>query len=95
MRSNVVLGYCWPTFGFLSPPVRLPPSALSLTFYGLQGLSTTTRFSSLLPLNPQLSAAHQRPAITNQIWLRKAITFHAAEPDWAGQIGARLGPDWG
>jgi len=80
---------------FLSPPVRLPPSALSLTFYGLQGLSTTTRFSSLLPLNPQLSAAHQRPAITNQIWLRKAVTFHAAEPDWAGQIGARLGPDWG
>ena len=94
-------------FSARPPPALCPPSHVlwsprtqhdySIIFSRFRSIH-----SSQLPINAQRSRTKfgfGRPlrstAITNQIWLRKAVTFHAAEPDWAGQIGARLGPDWG
>ena len=109
MRSNVVCsavgrGFLW---GFHSPPARLPPSALRLTFSGLQGLSTTTRLSSLdsarsTALSCPSTPSDHGPNLASEgryVPQRSRTKFGFGRPlrsTLRSQIGlARLGPDWG
>ena len=86
----------------LRPPASRPLPSVSRSLVSKDSARLLDYLLSI-PLDPQLSAAHQRPAITDQIWLRKAVTFHsdhepnlASEGRYVPRCGAGLGrPDWG